>query len=89
MAPFFFLISPQRRPKHRSYGPIRPGNIVGRTVQRFQIRKRHTVRSAAFPGCTVPVSEFRAGNRRGGGGGRFLQHSFKVLILKSLIEFLP
>jgi hypothetical protein len=28
MAPFFFLISPQRRPKRWPYGPVRPGNVI-------------------------------------------------------------
>jgi hypothetical protein len=47
--PFFFLISPQRRPKRQSYRSVQPGNVVNRTVRRFQIEKRRT----------VPVSEFR------------------------------
>jgi hypothetical protein len=61
MAPFFFLISPQRRPKRWSYGPVRPGNTVICIVRCFQIGKRRTVRSGAFPGRTVPVFEFHTG----------------------------
>jgi hypothetical protein len=78
MAPFFFLISPQRHPKRWLYGPVRPGNTADRIVRRFQIGKRHTVRPGAFPSRIVPVSEFRIGflpktEVGGGGGGRFLQ----------------
>jgi hypothetical protein len=70
--PCFFLISPQRRLKRWSYGPVQPGNVVDRTVQRFQIGKLRIVRSTTITGHTVPISEFRTGfGQETEGGGAF------------------
>jgi hypothetical protein len=69
--PFCFLISPQRCSKREPYALVWPRNAAGRTVRHFQIGKRRMVWPMTFPGCTVPVSEFRtvSGQETGGGGG--------------------
>jgi hypothetical protein len=47
---------------------VRPRNTVGRTVRCFPFEKRRTVRPAAFPGRTIPVSAFRTVPVRETGG---------------------